>query len=70
MQNGTDLFKENSWHSVLTGMGVIPEGYDPIVDNVDYLALISSLGNMEKSIQAAARQQIPHKEFLDKLLAS
>jgi tryptophan halogenase len=68
--NEIDLFQSNSWHSVLTGMGVIPEAYDPIVDNIDFKSLLNTMKKFEVSIQSAAAAQKSHRRFLDELLAN
>jgi hypothetical protein len=51
-------------------MGVIPEGYDPIVDNIDFDSLINTMKKFEVAIQSAAAAQKPHRRFLDELLAT
>ena len=32
VRNDNELFGSNSWHAVLSGMGIFPDAYDPVVD--------------------------------------
>jgi tryptophan halogenase len=41
-----DLFSEHSWIAVLLGQGVIPEGYDPLVDTISEAAIRHNLERM------------------------
>jgi tryptophan 7-halogenase len=68
VRNEIDLFGPDSWHAVLTGMGVIPEGYDPAVDAADYESLKSTMSKIEKSLQHSVKELLTHKEYVDRLL--
>lgn len=59
-----DLFTTNSWYAVLEGMGVRPEGIDPLV----YLSLEEEVRNkMQRALalmDSTTEKLLGHKEFL------
>jgi tryptophan halogenase len=67
LHNDLDLFASDSWHAVLTGMGVFPEDYDPVVDASDYQQVQTILNNIESSLQYSVKQLLSHEEYLQRL---
>lgn len=60
------LFEAVNWQMVLTGMGVIPERYNPTVDALDYAALSRSLAAGKAAIESIAATQPTHDEFIER----
>ena len=63
-----DLFAEDSWYAVLTGMGVLPVDYDPLVDASDYREVAELLVRIKASLQHSVAQLRPHDAYLQELL--
>ncbi|MCC2977897.1 tryptophan 7-halogenase [Sphingomonas sp. PL-96] len=51
-----DLFAVPSWVAVMLGQGILPEGYDPVVDALDEAKLLDALRQMRAGYASAARQ--------------
>ncbi|MEH3102579.1 MAG: tryptophan 7-halogenase [Sphingomonas phyllosphaerae] len=62
-----ELFTVPSWVAVMFGQGVIPAGYDPIVDALDEGKLAAALRQMRGATAAAVAGLPPHGEALDRL---
>lgn len=63
----TDLFASHSWHAVLTGMGVIPFGYDPVVDGSNIDQLNELLQKIDVSLKHSVSQLLSHRHFLERI---
>jgi len=59
-----ELFQPTSWYAVFTGMGVIPQRYNPTVDALDYRKLQLSLQRGQQAIMQVVQQQPTHAAFL------
>jgi tryptophan halogenase len=55
---GDDLFTLTSWVAVLLGQGIVPDGYDPIVDALDTDRVAGALRQL-RGQYAAVAQQLP-----------
>jgi tryptophan halogenase len=63
---GRELFVEQSWLSVLTGMGIMPERHDPLADELPVDDLKDRLRRMRDAIDTAAAAAPTHREFIDR----
>lgn len=61
-----ELFAEASWHAVLLGQNVMPEGYDPLVDAAPDDRIIEALDQMRRAVAGAAASMPKHQEFIDR----
>lgn len=59
-----ELFQPTSWYAVFTGMGVLPQRYNPTVDALNYGKLRVSLQSGQQAIMKAVQQQPTHEAFL------
>ena len=59
-----ELFQPTSWYAVFTGMGVLPQRYNPTVDALDYRKLQLSLQRGQQAIMQVVQQQPTHAAFL------
>ncbi|KQM67564.1 tryptophan halogenase [Sphingomonas sp. Leaf17] len=59
-----ELFEIASWVAVLYGQGVIPDGYDPIVDALDETRLAAALDHMRGHIRACVGAMPSHADFI------
>lgn len=66
--NSTDLFAEHSWYAVLTGMGVLPVDYDPLLDASDDGEVTELLGRIKISLQHSVSQLLSHEAYLQELM--
>lgn len=69
IRNDMDLFASNSWHAVLSGMGVIPNAYDPIVDAANLEQTKLFLANVKESLAYSVSQLLTHDEYLRRVIA-
>jgi tryptophan halogenase len=60
----SELFKDNSWFSVLTGQEVRPLGYDPLVDRLSEDELRRRLTHMRETIGKCVNTMPAHREFI------
>jgi tryptophan halogenase len=58
------LFLEASWLAVYIGQGVIPDGWDQRVDQLDLGALESGVGRLRDQVRTAALSMPGHADFL------
>jgi len=65
MRNDLDLFALDSWYSVLEGMGVQPEGYDPIVDLSAFAKVSQMLEQRDSNLKQTVAALPSHTEYLD-----
>jgi len=61
-----ELFTEESWIQVFLGQGVIPRGYDPLVDIKSDAEVAQFLGNVETVIRKCVAVMPGHAEFVAK----
>lgn len=61
-----ELFAEESWIQVLLGQGVIPCGYDPLVDIKSDAQTAQYLGNIESVIAKCVAVMPSHADFVAK----
>ncbi|WP_416306952.1 tryptophan halogenase family protein [Neptunicella sp. SCSIO 80796] len=59
------LFQPTSWYAVYTGMGIIPDSYNPTVDALHYPTLKRSLDSGRQAIFNIVQQQPHHQAFID-----
>ncbi len=67
IRNDLDLFGPLSWHSVLSGMGVFPEAYDPVVDGTNTAKTQEYLKNVKASFAHSVNQLLTHDEYIERL---
>lgn len=61
-----DLFSENSWIAVMLGQGIVPEGYDPLVDSLP-LDNTNRFLQHAREVTAKAAASLPtHQSFIAK----
>jgi tryptophan halogenase len=68
LHSDTELFAEESWYAVLTGMGVLPTDYDPLVEASDYDEVKAMLPRIKKSFQHSVDQLLSHEDYIRELL--
>ncbi|ATY34035.1 tryptophan halogenase family protein [Sphingomonas psychrotolerans] len=59
-----ELFAEESWIQVLLGQGVIPRGYDPLVDIKSEPQIEQYLGNVERVIRKCVEVMPTHDDYV------
>ena len=59
-----ELFAEASWHAVLIGQNVMPQGYDPLVDIAPDAEIGRALAQMHAAVQAAAAAMPKHGDLI------
>lgn len=70
VHNDLDLFAEHSWYAVLTGMGVFPADYDPLVDGSDAKKVNELLSGIRASLCHSVGQLQSHEDYLRELLGT
>lgn len=61
-----ELFSEESWIQVLLGQGVLPRGYDPLVDLKSTPQIVQFMSNIENTIAKCVAVMPTHEAFVDK----
>lgn len=61
-----ELFSEESWIQVMLGQGIIPQGYDPLVDVQSEAQIAQYLGNVENVIGKCVNVMPSHADFVAK----
>jgi tryptophan halogenase len=61
---GGDLFSKTSWVAVFLGQDILPERYDPLVDQQDIADIRSNLREMKAVIRRAAETAPTHAAFI------
>ncbi len=61
-----ELFSEESWIQVFIGQGVIPRGYDPLVDIKSKPQIVQFLGNIHNTIKKCVDVMPTHAEFVER----
>ncbi|KQU55921.1 tryptophan halogenase [Sphingomonas sp. Leaf339] len=62
-----ELFAVPSWVAVMLGQGIVPDGYDPVVDALDAERLTAAVVRMRGAMAAAAQALPTHGAVLDRL---
>jgi tryptophan 7-halogenase len=70
VRNDLDLFASDSWHAVLTGMGILPHDYSAAVDASDFNRVLKLLHDVEHSLDHSVSQLLSHLEYLHGFVAS
>ncbi|KUO54241.1 MAG: tryptophan halogenase [Sphingomonadales bacterium BRH_c3] len=65
-----ELFSEESWIQVMLGQGIIPHGYDPLVDIRSEAQILQYLGNIENVIRKCVAVMPTHADFVGKYCAA
>lgn len=65
-----ELFSEESWIQVFLGQGVIPDGYDPLVDLKSKPQLVQYLSNIENTVAKCVQVMPTHAAFVEKFCDS
>lgn len=65
-----ELFSEESWIQVMLGQGIIPQGYDPLVDIRSEAQVVQYLGNVENVIRKCVAVMPTHADFVEKYCAA
>lgn len=60
-----DLFSVTSWIAVMLGQGIVPEGYDEIVNTMSEAQLAKVLGEMKQNIAQTAASMPMQQTFID-----
>jgi tryptophan halogenase len=58
-----ELFTDLSWFYILEGLGVRPDGYDPLIDVVPPNRLSEIMTSLSSATTAAAKAAPPHDSF-------
>ncbi len=59
-----ELFSDASWTAVMVGQGLMPKGYDPLVDSIEEKQAMQMLAKMGKVFRDTADQMPSHAEFI------
>jgi tryptophan halogenase len=59
-----ELFNIVSWVSVMLGQGIVPDGYEPVVDGLDENKVAQALEQMRLAILETATRLPTHEEFV------
>lgn len=65
-----ELFAEESWIQVFLGQGMIPRGYDPLVDIKTETEVVDFVGNIETTIRKCVAVMPDHSAFVAKVCAA
>lgn len=63
-QNGPDLFRADSWHSVFRGQGIHSEGYHHVGKMMPLGQLRTALDNLKSNIDRNVKSMPIHQDFL------
>jgi tryptophan halogenase len=61
-----ELFILANWLAVLTGQGVVPPNYDPLVNTVEISVLVDRLTKQKAAIRECVQAMPSHGEFIDR----
>jgi tryptophan halogenase len=59
-----ELFNDTSWFAVMIGQGLLPKGYDPMVDVMGLDDLRTRMGNIKSVIARSAEVMPDHMRFI------
>jgi tryptophan halogenase len=60
-----DLFTEHSWIAVMLGQGIVPTGYDPLVDSLPLENLRKFVRHVREVTGKTASAMTTHETFID-----
>jgi tryptophan 7-halogenase len=69
VRNDLDLFASDSWHAVLTGMGIYPRDYSAAVDASEFKKVTKLLNDVEYSMNHSVSQLLSHREYLRRFVS-
>jgi tryptophan halogenase len=69
VRNDLDLFASDSWHAVLTGMGVYPRDYSAAVDASEFNKVTKLLNDVEYALNHSVSQLLTHREYLQRFVS-
>ncbi|PKI16652.1 tryptophan 7-halogenase [Colwellia sp. 12G3] len=67
VRNDNELFGSNSWHAALSGVGMFPLGYGPVVDATNADENKQYFKNVSESLAHSVKQLLTHDEYLERL---
>ncbi|MDN4501972.1 tryptophan 7-halogenase [Alteromonadaceae bacterium BrNp21-10] len=59
-----EIFQPASWLSIFSGNQLLPDTYDPMVDNFDMDYLKRSFAQMQQSLQGAMQNATSHEQYI------
>jgi tryptophan 7-halogenase len=59
-----ELFAEKNWLAVMLGQGIIPDGYDPVVDSIPLDEMRSALLNIKDAVLKTAQSLPEHVAYI------
>jgi tryptophan 7-halogenase len=60
-----DLFTEDSWIAVMLGQGVVPSGYDPLVDSLQVENLRRFVQHIKDAVAKTGHAMPTHEQFIE-----
>lgn len=69
-ENQYDLFSSDSWYSVLAGMDVTPQSYDPLVDASDFETIEQAFSQSIVGLSHSVDQTLSHDKFIERLVSA
>jgi tryptophan halogenase len=64
-RDGTEMFAEISWVQVMTGQGIVPQSWHPLVDNVPDAELKTLMDSVAGTISTCVDAMPEHQRFID-----
>ena len=61
-----ELFGEESWIQVFLGQGIVPRGYDPLVDIKSVPQIVQYLGNIDHVVSQCVQAMPSHADYVEK----
>jgi tryptophan halogenase len=65
-----ELFELPSWLAVMLGQGIVPNGYDPLVDSLPEAQVLSAIAGLRNAYTQSMRSLPPYQVFLDHALSA
>ncbi|MFM2057765.1 MAG: hypothetical protein RLY71_2150 [Pseudomonadota bacterium] len=63
-REGSEMFSEISWFEVMLGQGILPRGYDPVVDALDEAKIEEFLANVSQTMQRCVDVMPTHADYI------